>query len=332
VLTITVVLTTHDRVALADRALASIRAQTHPVDRVIVVDDAGAEPYRPQGDDVTIVRLPVNVGVCAARNHALALADTDVVTFVDDDDWLDPTFVADHLRGLARSTLPAPVASLGTRVFVEPDGTRHEAAARPRRRGESWMADPASTTENTLVVPVAVLREIGGFDPALSSWEHVDLMQRLLRVCSIEHVPAAGYCSPVDDGIARLSTSWRRVADAIEGTMAKHPDDIASDRRLRARYLRAAAANRVMARDRRRGLWLAGRAVWVLPDRRSARTLALAIAGPRPFRALQRGRRWWRGPRPSATGEKRQMTGYDVLADASPGSDPRRSSRHVSML
>ena len=170
------------------------------------------------------------------------------------------------------------------------------------------MADPASTTENTLVAPVTVLREIGGFDPALSSWEHVDLMQRLLRECSLEHVPAAGYCSPVDDGITRLSTSWRRVADAIEGTMAKHPDEIAGDRRLRARYLRAAAANRVMARHRRRGLSLAGQALWVLPDRRSAKTMALAIAGPRRS-ALQRGRRWWRGPCPSATGETRTRDG-----------------------
>ena len=142
-LTITVVLTTHDRVALADRALASIRAQTHPVDRVIVVDDAGAEPFRPQGDDVTVVRLPVNVGVSAARNDALALADTDLVTFVDDDDWLDPTFVAEHLRGLAASTLPAPVASLGTRVFVEPDGTRHEAtAARGVGARAGWPTPP----------------------------------------------------------------------------------------------------------------------------------------------------------------------------------------------
>lgn len=291
--TITVVLTTRDRAALADQALASIRAQTHEVDHVIVVDDGSREPYRPHGDDVTLVRNPVSIGVCAARNRALSLAATDLVTFLDDDDWLGPDFIAEQLRGLAHTALPAPVAALGTRVFVRADRTERRVTSRSYAKGEDWLADPASTTENTLVVPVGALRAIGGFDEELSSWEHVDLMQRLTKVCSIEHNPSAEYFSPSGDGIPRLSSSWGRVADAIELTMAKHDDQIRADRRLHARFLRAAAANRVMAHQRRRGLGLALRSLRVLPDRRSAKTVAMAIAGPRLFAGAQRvaGRR-----------------------------------------
>ena len=286
--TITVVLTTHDRAELADRALASIRAQSHDVDRVIVVDDASREPYRPLGDDVIVVRNPVSIGVCAARNRALSLAATDLVMFLDDDDWLGRDFVAEQLRGLEHSTLPGPVAALGTRVFVGPHRTERRTTSRPYVKGEDWVADPASTAENTLVAPVAALRAIGGFDPDLSSWEHVDLMQRLVQVCSIEHNPSAEYFAPADDGIPRLSSSWGKVANAIELTVAKHEDKIVPDRRVHARYLRAAAANRVMARHRRQGLQLALQAMWVLPDWRSARTVAMAIAGPRLVASVRR--------------------------------------------
>jgi hypothetical protein len=130
---------------------------------------------------------------------------------------------------------------------------------------------------------VEALRAIGGFDPDLSSWEHVDLMQRLVKVCSVEHNPSAEYFAPDDDGIPRLSSSWGKVANAIELTLAKHEDKIRPDRRLRARYLRAAAANHAMADQRRRALRLALQSVWALPDRRSARTLAQAVMGPRLF-------------------------------------------------
>jgi len=294
VTSITVVLTTHDRARLADRALASIRAQTHGVDRVIVVDDASHEPYDPPGDDVTLVRNPVNIGVCAARNRALSLVDTDLVMFLDDDDWLGPDFVAEQVRGLARTTLPGPVAALGTRVFVGTDRSERRETARTYVKGDDWMADPASTTENSLVAPVPTLRAIGGFDPDLASWEHVDLMQRLTKVCSIEHNPSAEYFSPDDDGIPRLSSSWAKVANAIELTMAKHDDEIRRDRRVEARYLRAAAANHVMAHERRQGLRLAWRSVRVLPDRRSAKTLAQAILGPRLFIGVQRVAHRWR--------------------------------------
>ena len=292
--TVTVVLTTHDRAALADRALASIRAQTHEVDHVIVVDDASREPYRPPDDHVTLVRNPVSVGVCAARNHALSLATTELIMFLDDDDWLGDDFIAEQVRGLAQTTLPAPVAGIGTRVFVGGHGGDHRSDARSYAKGESWLDDSASTAENTLVAPVSALRAIGGFDEELSSWEHVDLMQRLLEVCSIEHNPGAEYFSPEDDGIPRLSSSWGRVANAIELTMAKHDDKIRRDPR---------APRPVPAGRRRRTAswpatapggsgWRCGRSR-VLPDRRSAKTLVLAVVGPRLFTSARRvaGRR-----------------------------------------
>ena len=43
--------------------------------------------------------------------------------------------------------------------------------------------------------------------------------------------------------------------------MAKYDGEIRRDRRTHARYLRAASANRVMARQRREGLRLAWRAM-----------------------------------------------------------------------
>ena len=61
--------------------------------------------------------------------------------FLDDDDWLGDDFIAEQVRGLAQTTLPAPVAGIGTRVFVGGHGGDHRSDARSYAKGESWLDD-----------------------------------------------------------------------------------------------------------------------------------------------------------------------------------------------
>lgn len=100
-----------------DLCLASLRRQTlAPAEVVVVVD--GCEPlavelmarYR----DITLIPLPTNQGLSAARNAGLAHVRTPWVAFLDDDAYAEP----DWLAQLAEAH--AETGAVGVGGWVEP--------------------------------------------------------------------------------------------------------------------------------------------------------------------------------------------------------------------
>jgi len=80
-----------------DECLASIRAQTHSAERIVVVDDGSDDPETiealariEQDPDLTVVRLGSNRGPSAARNRGLELLETSYAISIDADDRLLP--------------------------------------------------------------------------------------------------------------------------------------------------------------------------------------------------------------------------------------------------
>lgn len=90
---ISVILPTHERPDQLRRAVASVLAQRYPHWELVVVDDGGevAKAVAAEvGDDrIKAVAIP-HGGVCAARNAGLAVAGGSIVTYLDDDNTLDP--------------------------------------------------------------------------------------------------------------------------------------------------------------------------------------------------------------------------------------------------
>ena len=101
----TIVITTCDRPQMLPRALNSALAQGA---NVIVADDGQAP------SDYASIRTH-GVGHIRARMAALELVDTPYVAFLDDDDWLDPDW-------LAKSR--AVDADVVAASFWETDGTK----------------------------------------------------------------------------------------------------------------------------------------------------------------------------------------------------------------
>jgi len=152
----------------------------------IVVDD-GAEPAVPEAT----VRLDRNRGAASARNAGLALVETPLVAFVDDDvelaeGWLDPLVA--HFAD-DRVALVAPRVAT---ALAAPDGASAGALAEYERRRSplDLGTEPAPIVAGTRVgyVPGAAIvcrtdavRQLGGFDPDLRFGEDVDLVWRLVR-------------------------------------------------------------------------------------------------------------------------------------------------------
>ncbi|MDQ2662155.1 MAG: mycofactocin biosynthesis glycosyltransferase MftF [Actinomycetota bacterium] len=180
----TVVIPVRDRASQLDRLLAGLGGAL----RVIVVDDASAEPAaiaavaRRHGAD--LVPLDVNVGPAGARNAGLARVETPFVVFVDSDVVVEPVAIETMLRHFADPAL----AMVAPRVLgLQSDRpnwiTRYEDARSSLDLGnDSSSVRPRSpvtwVSSTCLVARVDALD--GGFDESMRVGEDVDLVWRLV--------------------------------------------------------------------------------------------------------------------------------------------------------
>jgi glycosyltransferase involved in cell wall biosynthesis len=121
VLTVSIILPTHDRPERLRRAVGSILAQTRRPDELIVIDDGGG------GEPTALAGKVRDAGVRfvherrerpslpASRNRGMAIARGDVLLFMDDDVTLPPSFVSD-LMALYEADAGGVVAGIGATV------------------------------------------------------------------------------------------------------------------------------------------------------------------------------------------------------------------------
>jgi glycosyltransferase involved in cell wall biosynthesis len=102
-------------------AIDSLRTQTLPPTRIVVVDDASEDPETQAAltevetdPTVTVIRLPVNGGPSVARNRGLAEVRENYVIPLDADDLLAPTAIESLVEQLERA--PASVGFVYPKV------------------------------------------------------------------------------------------------------------------------------------------------------------------------------------------------------------------------
>jgi glycosyltransferase involved in cell wall biosynthesis len=112
--TVSVALATHNGASFLGRQLASILAQSHPVDEIVLSDDASADATVELAERsiaasraadaatpaLVVLRNPVALGVTANFEQALRAATGDVVILCDQDDVWHPDRVSAALAAL----------------------------------------------------------------------------------------------------------------------------------------------------------------------------------------------------------------------------------------
>ena len=151
---------------VADRAIASARAQTVPAEVVTYTD--------PRGN-----------GAGWARNRGVEQASGDLLVFLDADDELVPTFIEETLRefvATGRYVYTGCLINWG-------EGKAAEIWQCPSFEQRRFL-DPRFQHAVTTLLPRPFFESVGGFDENLPAWEDPDLYARLIR---------AGYCgTPLD--------------------------------------------------------------------------------------------------------------------------------------
>ena len=94
----TVIVPTHCRAGLLERAIDSLRAQTFPDYEIIAVSDCtDRETYRVAAaklsDSDVFIKRKGRAGPAESRNRGLEIASGEYVIFLDDDDTLAPTYL-----------------------------------------------------------------------------------------------------------------------------------------------------------------------------------------------------------------------------------------------
>jgi len=207
---VTVVVPTHDD--RPDRLSDLLRHCTDTA-AVVFVDDGSASPISGVRG-ATVVRLRHNGGPGAARNAGRRGAATPLVAFVDSDVELHDGWLAGLLGHFDDDTvgLVAPrVASGPAAAGADPGVARYEERHSPLDLGTAPARIAAGTRVSyvpaaAIVVRVAALDAIGGFDHTLRCGEDVDAVWRLTE---------AGWRCRYEPGVVvehQPRRSWRALS------------------------------------------------------------------------------------------------------------------------
>jgi glycosyltransferase involved in cell wall biosynthesis len=239
---LTIVIPTKDRPQLLARAVDSALAQRDADVEVVVVDDHSVTPVAlDERHGLRVLRMPEPSGGAAARNAGTAAARAPFVAYLDDDDELTPAFARVSLDAIAASALPPPVGALSVLQTVDPAGHVLETKVpAPSVRGSLYaLEDPvpgrSPHAKQTLVVPVAVLESVGGWDAAFRSRVHTELFLRLNRVCSLDVAEVLTYRLLVHPG-PRVSKDPELRQRSFDQLLRRHHDAFAARPRGAARF------------------------------------------------------------------------------------------------
>ena len=173
------------------RAIESVLAQDHPAWQLIVVDDGSDTPLddvqtRFQDRRITFLRLPSNQGQAAARNTALSMAQGELITFLDADNYWDSRFL---------SVMAAALETHRQRDMAYCGQYLRDEECRPIAVRVGDYDPTLIENENYIDLNCAMIRKealdrCGGFDISCRAFEDWELFLRLVE----EKAPLFGIC------------------------------------------------------------------------------------------------------------------------------------------
>jgi glycosyltransferase involved in cell wall biosynthesis len=211
---VSIYLPTKDRCELLQRAVASVQAQTESDWELIIVDDASSDDtpdylaqLTQQDPRVQVIRHQQSTGAPISRNQAIAAAQAELVTGLDDDD----EFVPDRLATLLAHYNSDYAFVCAGMYWVTANEQKVLWGSRKVVQLNDMLTD--NMASNQVLVAKERIMAIGGFTEDLPALQDYDCWVRLIKA----YGPALRIAQPlmrvhVAHGLGRISSNPKVVA------------------------------------------------------------------------------------------------------------------------
>jgi glycosyltransferase involved in cell wall biosynthesis len=213
---ISVVIPYYNREQFIDETIQSVLAQTLPPLEIIIVNDCSRESSRRYLDRYagvcTIVDLPVNGGLAAARNAGIQRARGRFIAFLDDDDlWLPEKLERQHRYMLEHPRCGLVHSAAWGFYSHKPDHLLTRDWPAPLTLALALRLE-YGVTPSTVLIRADVARSLGGFDARFRRAEDFEFQIR----CAAAGYRIEGIREPLvrirRQGQARLTRSnWPQL-------------------------------------------------------------------------------------------------------------------------
>ncbi len=210
-MTFSVIIPLYNKAPYVRKTVESVLGQTFDDYELIIIDNGsndGSNKIVAGFTDPRIrtIRLDKNVGVSNARNNGVAMATATYITFLDADDWWEPTFL-EEMAGLIERHPGAGI--YGTGYYIVKNGKKRVA---PIGVEEGFTEDEINycavyaktlcmpLTSITAAMPRSIFDEMGGFKSHLKLGEDFDLWIRIALKHKVVFLnkPLSNYNQDVD--------------------------------------------------------------------------------------------------------------------------------------
>lgn len=215
-----IIIPLYNKSAYVAKAIQSVAAQTFQEFELIVIDDGSTDESLEQlrvtsyelqeknSDLFAKIKIieQVNQGVSNTRNNGVKLAKFPYITFLDADDWWEPTFLAE-MKALIEEFPDSGI--YGSSYYKVKNGSFIQANIGVETGFEKGYINYFKTYAQTLwmplwtgavVIPKSIFNEFSGFKPELKMGEDFHLWVRIANKYNVAFLnkPLSNYNQDVD--------------------------------------------------------------------------------------------------------------------------------------
>lgn len=209
---ITVYIPTYNRLELLKRAVQSVQSQTYKNFEIIIVDDNSSDGTQDFLVGLAKVDSRIryffkdkNSGACVSRNIAINLAQGELITGLDDDDYFLPHRLEFFLDYWVNKKREDSIALFTSNIKSEKSNQAKEHSLFSKKYFKKDDLIFANYVGNQIFTETKTLRQVSGFDESFCMWQDLELWYRVGDLGNFEHVDKPTYFFDTSHLYGRIS-------------------------------------------------------------------------------------------------------------------------------
>ena len=209
---ISVYIPTYNRLELLKRAVQSVQNQTYKNFEIIIVDDNSSDGTQDFLVGLAKVDSRIryffkdkNSGACVSRNIAINLAQGELITGLDDDDYFLPHRLEFFLDYWVNKKREDSIALFTSNIKSEKSNQAKEHSLFSKKYFKKYDLLFANYVGNQIFTETKTLRQVSGFDESFCMWQDLELWYRVGDLGNFEHVDKPTYFFDTSHLYGRIS-------------------------------------------------------------------------------------------------------------------------------